>query len=349
MSRRRAGLGVGLGLSVALGLGSVGCTHEGEVALSDPFERTRTLEADELHELLWPRAEERWRELGATQHAALRELVILLWHRAERGALRERERERAGALAELAGVRVESVALRVPGREEPIGLWIVYEEDTPRRGTGAYLIRRGEIEVGRVELLLETPHVFHDRHTGDIGLAVLLGQGGASPVRGLFVNTVHRHRLPSGAKHKPPKGYGPADAAHSERHPISRVHGAIVRRHRVAVLQLHGFERNAASGDPEMIVSSGSETPSPGSRVLAKALAEAFPKDAVGNYGLDSDRLGGTTNVQGHLARESRRCFVHLELGDDLRDRLDDGADARARFVEAVRGWAQEIQRGGCR
>ncbi len=334
-------------LLVALLLGGVACSEgcvTSDKPLADPLAREQVLDRQQLRELLWPKRErERWIELPGHEVEALEQLIELLLRHAEQGELAGNARRRATALASMA--RVELSAIEVDGMR----LWVVSESAERLRGAGAYVIRRGRLR-GRNELLLQAPHCFFDQGTGEIAVALLLeSEPGKAPIRALFVNTVHRHRQADGSKREHAANQGnPADAAHAHGHPYARVTRRVLALQPYAIVQLHGFDRDGEAGDPEVIVSSGSTRGTKYSRRVLEQLRVELPELEAGLFGEDTDRLGGTTNVQGQSARELNRCFVHVELSREVRDRLLSDARERSRFTRSVLEVRAE-GRGDCR
>ncbi|MFV8754257.1 hypothetical protein ACNOYE_27245 [Nannocystaceae bacterium ST9] len=292
----------------------------------DPLAEPRSLDAVELATLLWPvRAEGRWVPLPGEQRLALEELVVLLLEYAETGELDRRARRSARSLALAA--KVELSAVEVGG----VSLWLVSESADRVRGAGAYLIRLGPT----APLVLSAPHVFHDQGTGDIALALLLeARAPSSTPRAIFVNDVHRHRQLDGRKID--RRDNPADSAHAHEHPLAATTRRVLERLPLAIIQLHGYGGELLAGEPVAILSSGGHRPSRYVRNVAISLRRGLPELPIGLYGVDADRLGGTTNIQAQAARELGRCFLHVELSRPLRDRLVAEPDLRARWGPAL-------------
>lgn len=317
-----------------------GCAHSRRGQLGD-LHSDEALDAAGVEERLWPRGrEQRWREPTAHEIVALEGLIALLMQRAEADRLTRGQRVQALALAELAGLKI--AAVEIGGAR----YWLVHEDGPVLVGRGAYLIRRGEL-ASAGELLVEAPHSFFDRDSGRIALALFLEAAPEHGLRALFVNTVHRYRRPDGGKQELGGVDDRADAAHAAQHPLARATVVSLRERPLSVVQIHGFARR--SGDPAAILSSGSATPTGPTRVCAEGLGRVFPEQSVGTYGVDTDRLGATTNSQGHAARELGRCFLHVELSAELRAALVDDGQARARFAEAVFTPMAEQGADGCR
>ncbi len=99
--------------------------------------------------------------------------------------------------------------------------------------------------------------------------------------------------------------------------------------------------------DPAVILSSGTAQPSAYVVALAGSLRAAMPEFPIGVYGLDTTYMGGLENVQGEHARGLARCFVHVEIGRELRDRLVEDAALREQFGRGVLVMPEET--GVCR
>ncbi len=299
--------------SALLGVAACGssCEHVGG-AHHDPLAVPRELDTRAIAELLWPvRAEGSWDPLSSARIAALERLVLSLLDHAELGELDEPARANAAKLARFA--RLELSALEVG----EVRLWLVSEPADRVRGAGAYLIRRGPARP----VLLSAPHSFFDQGTGDIALALMLEPSDPRAVpRALFVNTVHRYRQLDGSKVNR-KQFNPADSAHADGHPLAIVTRGALEHLPLTLVQVHGYGREVAPGEPVAILSAGGD-PTAHVEEVARSLRLAAPEFEFGVFGVDVDRLGGTTNVQARAAREFGRCFVHLELSRMLRERL---------------------------
>lgn len=323
-----------------------GCAHER--LRVDALVELQRPSVDELERWTWPNHDDVWRPLREYQLVALERLVCLLIAEAPSGRLSSTERRRAAKLAALVGVELRRASVEVDGRG--VELWVVTEPADDRRGRGSYLIRVGpSASSSDTELLLQAPHSRFDRRTGTLALRLLI-EGDAGSVRAVFINSAHRHRQLDGTRTKrEPADANPADAAHNPEHPLARTTAAVLDERELLLVQLHGFARSADAGDPDLIVSSGALQPSRASEATLVRLQAALPEHPCGHYGVDTDRFGGERNVQGHAARDTRRCFLHLELSEQLRKRLIDDRELRRRFAGALPGGAAEEFRDGCR
>jgi hypothetical protein len=363
----RVGAGAGLVSGVSASLASVwgvvlllgltacseGCSKR-ELPVTEPEFADQHMSLAELEALLWPKSDqpERWRALPEPQLVALERVVTLLLERAGRGGLSTAERTRVSRWAELAGLELRQIVVEHAGGVETF--WVLVEPPDDRRGRGSYLIRLGELEpagagAAKVELLLEAPHSRFDKYTGAIALELFVDGGAGRRPRALFVNSLHRYSHEDGrrGKREDAEGGNPADACHQEHHPLARSTARALGELELMVIQLHGFARDAAAGDPDLIVSPGSAQPSRASAAIVERLRAGFPELSVSHYGLDTDRLGATTNVQGWAARASGRCFVHVETSEAVRERLRDEPEARRRLAAALfEGSPQEFGRG---
>lgn len=344
---------VGVTLLLALATCGPGTTHEppvSELALD-----SANMQITELELLLWPKQSEHWRPPSEQQQAALDDLVTVMLGHARRGRMSKRQRRHVTKLAIVAGLELHTVALEHDGQIEH--LWVLVEPLDDRRGRGSYLFRLGPLEPKQpgepkppsTEYLIQAPHSRHDKHTGNIALS-LFAEADGRPARALFVNSVHRYAQADGTRGKrEPARANPADPTHREDHPFSRVTTRVLRAHDLALVQLHGFERDEQANDPEIIVSSGRMQPTTADSGTLVRLRTAFPELSVAQFGIDTDRLGATTNVQGQAARTAHRCFVHIEAGEAVRENLRSDRDARRRFAAALFGGSAGELRGGCR
>jgi hypothetical protein len=300
------------------------CEHGAQTTSRDPLAESLLLDKAEVATRLWPvRARGQWVPLPGDQREALEQLVLMLLEHAESGRLERRERRRARVLADYA--RVELHAIEVG----EVRLWMVAEPADGVRGAGAYLIRLGPAQP----LLISAPHTFHDQGTGDLGLALLL-EPNSQPARALFVNTVHRYRQLDGRKIE--LDHNPADSAHVEDHPLASTTRRALERLSLSLIQLHGYGRTPGADEPAAILSSGRTTSSTYVRDITRSLRRDLPEFEFGIFGVDVDHLGGTTNRQARAAHELGRCFVHLELARELRDRLLAEPELRERLARAL-------------
>jgi hypothetical protein len=338
---------VGVTLLLALAVCSPGAKHEPSV--SELALDSESMQITDLERLLWPKQTEHWRPPSEQQQDALDTLVTTLLGHARRGEMSKRQRRQVTKLAITAGLELHTIALDHDGRVEP--LWVLVEPLDDRAGRGSYVFRLGPIEPSKpsTEYLLQAPHARHDKHTGSIALS-LFAEADGRPVRALFVNSVHRYAQSDGTRGKRiPARANPADPAHREDHPLARATARVLEAHKLALVQLHGFEGGEQLDDPQIIVSSGRAQPTKADSGTLVRLRAAFPELEVAQFGVDTDRLGATTNVQGQAARTSRRCFVHIEADAAVRWSLRNDREARRRFAGALFGGSAGELRGGCR
>ena len=345
-------LATALGLCAALGVAacSEGCSHELPVSDAPEGLSTEPMTIEELRERLWPSQDEDWVPLSEAKLSALERLVGLLVARAEAGAFSARQARMIAKFAQFIGMELHQIQVEIDGETQLV--WLLTEPVDQRHGRGSFLIRVGAVAAEeRAEYLLQAPHSFYDKHSGEIALGVFLEPGlGRGRARALFVNSVHRHRKPGGAKKKLEEPeQNPADAAHASEHPIARATVAALARRSLVVVQVHGFERKAESGDPDVIVSAGLDEPRAISLGVEARMRAAFPEFSVGHYGVDTDRLGAETNLQGQAARAAGRCFVHVEISGQLRDHLRAQRSARQALAGVLFGAEAKELRGGCR
>jgi hypothetical protein len=332
------------GLAVTVLIALAGCAH----ARNDPLAELAHPTVTELEHWTWPNREDAWRPLTEPQLVALEQLVCLLVAEAAQPRLSRAQRRQAATLAALVGVELRHASVDVDGRT--VELWVISEPADDRRGRGTYVIRLGALAPGHeTELLLQAPHDRFDKYTGALALRLLL-EGDAGSVRAVFINSAHRYRQLDGSRERrEPVDQNPADAAHNPEHPLARTTARVLEQRELVVVQLHGFAHGVELGDPELIVSSGRKRPNPASALTLARLRAALPQHPSGHHGVDTDRLGARQNVQGQTARAVGRCFVHLELSEQLRRQLLDDRELRRRFASALPGGAAEEFRDACR
>jgi hypothetical protein len=208
-------------------------------------------------------------------------------------------------------------------------VWAVLEEQSRRRGAGAYLFRVGPPE--KQEVLLQAPHADYDMGTGDMAARLFLQPPPGNAPRALFLNTMHRYQLLPGQKER--RAGSPADVAHNPDHLYTAATDAALGAGPLLVVQLHGFgtrsDDDADGALPEgtvMVVSAGlSSTSTPRQAAIADKLKKIFG-DGVRRYPEEAYVLGATTNVQGRAARRrDGGDFVHLEISAPLRKQLREG------------------------
>jgi hypothetical protein len=195
-----------------------------------------------------------------------------------------------------------------------------------RRGRGFYLVCPDT--PGAV--VLQAPHALSDLGTGEIAMR-LADEGTLAAVAW---STVPRGQAAADG------GEG-SDLAHQpESYLVAFSRAVAAASSARPVVQLHGFaaarRRSAEGADADLIVSSGSRTPSPRVVRLARCLGPSLGVRAR-VYPTEVAELGGTTNVVGQaLRRLGHGGFVHLELGEALRDRLRSDAGARREVLRCL-------------
>ncbi len=214
------------------------------------------------------------------------------------------------ALARSAGFRLEVWT------EFRDTVWALLEEPGKRRGAGAYLFRAGPA----TEDFIQAPHVYFDRGTERLGLALFSCAPEGRRPRAFATNTAHRYRSREGELREDAEH--PADVAHNPEHLFQLVTELTARAlPALRVSQVHGFAEN---GPPERkgliaVVSAGSATPTPWTRQVARRLVVLLGEGAR-LYPEQTKLLGGTRNVQERLLTGfPRASFLHLELSAQAR------------------------------
>lgn len=329
-----------------------------------PFVAVRDLAPEDVRAELWPRPSPELAPMSSVERAELGDIVDAL----ARAAIAGGDLRELAARARGIGFCVE--IWRVRGRV----FWTLREQPEQRRGAGAYIVRPGPRSLhahDAPEIVLQAPHAYFDRGTGNLAAALFFGEEGRGRARALFTNTAQRYKGRTGAApdatrgaeagvpDAPPeareRGAGaqgepgdhegdaredeapmdaPADVAHNAEHGFHVATERIVRvLGHVVVIQLHGFADRP--GQPEIILGSGADHAPAQLTALAASLGASFER--VLRYPDDIGELGGVTNVQGRmLAGHPRAHFVHVELSGTTRRRLGRTPALLARFADAL-------------
>lgn len=177
-----------------------------------------------------------------------------------------------------------------------------------------------------VPLVLQAPHAWFDRGTGAL-TAELFEEGTAAA---LMVNAGHRYGGDTDAEH--------VDVAHEDETLFQAATlGVVEGRVDPLVIQLHGFGPKTSSA--AAVVSQGSAFQPP-------AVLERAHADLVGLFGdqvvtdAEVPALAGRRNLQGRAIGGTAR-FLHIELSQDVRAKLDQDDALRAALGARMQEWAQ--------
>lgn len=228
---------------------------------------------------------------------------------------------------------VELTSLMESGKRRsglPQVLW-----KSPKPGQGEPKMQGGWI--------LQAPHRFFDRRTGELALALFARQDPRN-AKVLFLNTKHRYAQSDGSKKK--KEHNPSDVCHNASHGFQRItQKVMLAMNSNEIVQLHGFGPKNKKRDKALaIVSSGNPSAaSPRAHALVSALRKHFGAGIL-LFPRDTSQLGATTNVQGHMvksyaAREPERSengFLHIEMSQALRTSLLEDPKALDAFAEIL-------------
>ena len=196
-------------------------------------------------------------------------------------------------------------------------------------GAGAFLVRQGTVAA---EVILETPHRFHDLWTGNIGREMF----DRTSLRAFFFNSAHRYAATGGEE----STKSLSDMAHNERSQLSAFTLAAARVFRSATfVQLHGFGGEGAPEGVDAVVSAGGHPHTEAATILLRLLGTYTPR--AKGYPEAIDVLGGTGNAQGKLLAKLDAAFVHVEMSPDLRQRLKDPATAASFAKVMVQAFAR--------
>lgn len=208
--------------------------------------------------------------------------------------------------------------------------YALFEAGPTWRGSGVYLFRAGD-DVQ--EVVIQSPHSYHDRGTDLIGLALFE----ALNVRAFYMNSLHRYHAT--ADFRETDG-SPSDICHNSAsvfHHMSTA--ALTHAPDLRIVQLHGFRaRDQGQRAFDVIVSDGSDEPHAWTHAVVDTLASQLnPAAGVALFPRDTTALGATGNVLGRFANlHAPGRFVHLEFSDELRDALQDDITPLATTLGAL-------------
>ena len=204
--------------------------------------------------------------------------------------------EELGREAERLGFRIR--AIRVKERRYLL-LSSVHNDGR----SALYLAMGGD----RAPVILQTPHIFADMHTGWIGLRLFE----SGKFRAWQINTRHR-RVAEGDPN-------PSDLSHNkDTYFQALMEGLVDELGRGAVVQIHGFGRESVpESSIHLVLSGGAQGRHKALDCFTQALG---PDEGMALFGKDIERLGATTNVQG-LSLKARKTmsFIHVESSPERR------------------------------
>lgn len=152
--------------------------------------------------------------------------------------------------------------------------------------------------------IIEVVHPLSDLRSEKVGLETFR----KADARYLFVSGAHRRANTEEM----------ADVAHAGTSIFERLHRVALESATV-VFQPHGFSKEEHPEYGEMVISSGTDNPSPLAENLHHALRE-MGFDARLYEGEAYSELGATTNVQGVSTRTTGVDFLHLEVTRAIRE-----------------------------
>lgn len=192
--------------------------------------------------------------------------------------------------------------------------YVLWKETTKKSlGKGTYWL---STKKHSLNLFIQAPHKFHDKHTGKILKKILKTRNIGFAVE----NSIHRYSKVSSL------GLESYDLAHLNTSLFMTVSKKFLQSFpNGLILQLHGFNpksrksRQAKTAD--IILSSGTRNPSILSQKVHKCLRTKNINALL--YGKDVFELGGTQNKIGRLAnRHGANKFLHIEMSSNFRTAL---------------------------
>ena len=200
------------------------------------------------------------------------------------------------------------------------------ERSGGRNGLGSYLLRYGV----HSSILLEAPHSDDDLYTGRIVRNLFL----TGFYAGAGFNSLSRWSVDRQAR------YG--DFTRREDTAFAAFAVAFLAENPGGtVIQIHGFDTEkrgeASFADADIVVSEGTDAPSPRTHALCDCLNRLLPARVL-LYPKDTRELGGTRNATGKIVRQGGGYFLHLELSLNFRNRLRRDSVLTDRFDACLDG-----------
>ncbi len=201
----------------------------------------------------------------------------------------------------------------------------ISEKKSPFSGQGFFVINRHAVNMN----LLQAPHAFHDRKTGNISIKLFV----ENKLKALAINTANRNS-DSQAGNKIS-----ADMAHLQNSLFVAFSQAFVNEFSHGrIVQLHGFNANKrkATQGFDFILSQGANSYAQRLIHQKECLRHRLSEQSY-VYPLDTRVLGGTKNRIGNLVRSlGFTGFEHIEISLPKREQLNRSSKARNQFSRCV-------------
>jgi hypothetical protein len=207
---------------------------------------------------------------------------------------------------------------------------VLIHEGERRRGGGGFVVRTTAkgADPASAPWAIQAPHTFYD--TGTLPIACALFHQ-SEDARALFYNTAHRYKASAAAAGV----LHPADVAHSERTLFqAATRGLLAAVPKCGVVQVHGFADRIV--DFGAVLSSGERLAAQATVLSLKVAFSRLLEVPIAAYPNDTKELGATTNVQGPLVRGAGGRFVHMELSEKTRQRLQGDKAVMTQIALAV-------------
>ncbi len=203
-------------------------------------------------------------------------------------------------------------------------------------GGGVYVFRlaghqKAQFDRKKPVTIVQAPHIRYESGTQYVARSIFEDTDAFA----LFMNTAHRYVQKSEDRHV-------SDLAHNRNTYFHTITKAVCKYFRSAlVVQFHGYDTGKykdVDREISVILSDGSKRLSKGpifQRIIQRFIG-FLGEDAVGIYGANVFRLGGTTNTQGRYIRKySDDVFIHVEMTGKLRQDFRNREYIRKQFIQA--------------
>lgn len=202
---------------------------------------------------------------------------------------------------------------------------IISEIKPPYSGKGVFVIDRRSKYAG----LLQAPHAYHDRKTGNISIKLFV----ENKFKALVINTVNRSSLSKNGEKVS------ADMAHLKNSLYIAFSRAYVSEYAHGhIVQLHGFnaKKRKATRAFDFILSNGTGTYNQQLIKQKNCIRQNLSKHSY-VYPIDTRVLGGTKNSIGNTVRSMGFSgFQHIEISLPMRKRLNTSAKSRDQFSRCL-------------
>jgi len=212
-----------------------------------------------------------------------------------------------------------------PIEQDKHHFFVIREHKEQRHGRGFFVFTPNR----QAGITLQSPHRYHDRHTGDLALKLLMSS-----------DTVVAAAWNTTARNTANKYFNNADMAHLTQSHFTAFARAFSSIEKGSLIQIHGFSkqkrRTKQAAEADIIISSATNMPGVRTQKISACLKHTTTFK-VRIYPWDVQELGGTTNTVANALRATGSpAFVHMELNLDTRQKLLNNATLLKQFSHCL-------------